>query len=75
MVHGAGRPILDGIGSISRDVLAATICAANLRQWPKYSEAVIWGNSLRFPIQVTLPKALFFGKVRSEKIDKTISYS
>jgi len=37
-------------------------------KWPKYSEAVIWGNSRRFPIQVTLPKALFFGKVRSEKI-------
>jgi hypothetical protein len=36
--------------------------------WPKYSEAVIWGNSRCFPIQVTLPKALFFGKVSSDKM-------
>src|SRR5262249_11743023 len=39
----------------------------SVRRWPKYSEAVIWGNSRCFFIQETLPKALFFGKVRSEK--------
>src|SRR5262249_50175483 len=35
---------------------------------PKYSEAVIWGNSLCFSIQESLPKALFFGKVRDDKM-------
>src|SRR5262249_22341867 len=35
---------------------------------PKYSEAVIWGNSRRFPVQVTWPKTLFLGKVSSDKM-------
>ena len=32
MGHGAVHPIFDGIGSLSLDVLATTICAANVRQ-------------------------------------------
>ena len=36
-----------------------------LRRRPKYSEAVIWGNSRCFSMQETLPKASFFGKDRS----------
>jgi len=35
---------------------------------PKYSEAVIWGNSRCFSIQETLPKAPFFGKLRGNKM-------
>ena len=35
---------------------------------PKYSEAVIWGNSRFFSTQVTLPKAPLFGKDRSGKV-------
>jgi hypothetical protein len=36
MVPGAVRPILDGLGSLSRDVLAPTIGAAPLRQCPAH---------------------------------------
>jgi hypothetical protein len=35
---------------------------------PKYSEAVIWGNSRCSPIQVTLPKAPLLGKVMIGKL-------
>jgi hypothetical protein len=47
MVHGALLSILDGIGSISRDVLATTICAAHLRQChahPLTKRMCLWGR-------------------------------
>jgi hypothetical protein len=48
MVHGALRPIFDGIGSICLDVLAPTICAAYLRQChahPLTKRICLWGGS------------------------------
>jgi hypothetical protein len=43
------------------------VCQGQLTMGPKYSEAVIWGNSRCFSIQETLPKASLFGKDRSGK--------
>src|SRR4029453_12273594 len=48
MVHGAVLSIFDGIGSISLDVLATTLCAANLRQCharpPLTKKMCLWGR-------------------------------
>ena len=66
MVQGALRPIFDGIGSLSSDVLAPTIYAANLRQYhaPPERKGYVSGEDHAL-IQPQRPAILLINRMKS----------
>ena len=52
----------------TKDIYCKELLESKPKIRPKYSEAVIWGNSRCFSIQETLPKVPLLGKVIIEKL-------